>query len=325
MQLGLNTLFKFLLHRDGQSLALVTIVHTQGASYRKAGTMMLIDEEGNCSGLISGGCLEDDLKSHALDVVRENTGRTVNYDLSDTEDSALWGLGLGCGGAIELWLEPATPSNRYAGLNEVYRYWVQGNACTLKKTVRNANKTQYSLSAQLSTGDHCELLDRSGCTEIVIPISPANRLLICGAGPDARPLASLALSQQWHIGVADHREASLNRQHFPDGELIATRAGDFCVSKTGPWHAAIIMTHNVEHDLAWLRKLLPLDLPYLGLLGPAARRAGLLKRAGLPEDAKVFGPAGLDTGAVVPEEIALSIMAHIQAVTRGRLGGAISS
>ncbi len=99
-----------------------------------------------------------------------------------------------------------------------------------------------------------------------------------------------------------------------------------------PWTVAVVMTHNYGRDLSYLAALLPLSLPYLGLLGPRNRREKLLAdlaETGLaltPEQLEgFFSPAGLDLGAEGPDEIGFSIIGEIQAVMHGRMGGLLRS
>lgn len=126
-------------------------------------------------------------------------------------------------------------------------------------------------------------------------IPPAIRLLIFGDFPDSKPLRELAEALGWE--VSQLREAG----EIPD-ELDQRTA-------------AIVKSHNYGRDYAALRKLLPVGLPYLGLIGPRARRDQLLHvfmEEGLARESDLFAPAGLDLGAETPEEIALALIAEIQ-------------
>jgi xanthine/CO dehydrogenase XdhC/CoxF family maturation factor len=79
----------------------------------------------------------------------------------------------------------------------------------------------------------------------------------------------------------------------------------------------MVKSHNYGRDFAALQRLLPLNLPYVGLIGPRKRRnqlLGDLLESGVTINAGFFGPAGLDLGAETPEEIALEIIAEIQRV-----------
>ena len=105
MHLGTAALLGFFdLHRNDESLVLVTITGTEGSTYRKPGAMMLISRDGAYEGMISGGCLEGDLLHHANEVFLGGVPKSVTYDMHAGED-LVWGLGLGCDGIIHLQLQ----------------------------------------------------------------------------------------------------------------------------------------------------------------------------------------------------------------------------
>jgi len=102
------------LSARGQRLALATIVAVRGSTYRRPGARLLVPEEGELVGNISGGCLENDVADVAKIVMREGMARIVSFDLT-ADDDAVWGWGLGCNGAIELFVEPADKAAEVAG------------------------------------------------------------------------------------------------------------------------------------------------------------------------------------------------------------------
>ncbi|NNF16399.1 MAG: XdhC family protein [Gammaproteobacteria bacterium] len=340
MQLGLTSIFRFLDAAPSDTLVLATIIKTTGASYRKAGAMMLIDEQLRSSGLISGGCLEDDLKAHARSVFETGNAKTVLYDLSTGDDATLWGLGLGCGGEITILMERISPTNHYGGLAALRTHWQNGVSCGLVKIVAHADDEQVGHFAVCLPGQRVasefgmgrfEMSDRavtaatSVAQILATPVSPANRLLVCGGGPDAIPLVHFASQLFWSVTVADHRPAYLTAENFPGAEsLMCSEPASTPRSVFEHLHGAVIMTHNVTRDVEWLKILVELDLPYLGILGPVARRDALLELSGIDQKTRLYGPAGLDLGAVLPEEIALSIMSEIHAVINGRPGSSLA-
>ncbi len=339
MQLGLSALYAFLDACQTSTLTLATVIHTEGASYRKAGAMMLIDADMNTSGLVSGGCLEDDLKVHAQTVFDSGTPTTITYDLSHEEAASMWGLGLGCGGKIDVLLERIDDSNHMGGLSDIRAPFLAGSACVFHKTVASANPSaigRYRLDINDAampigemSGHHsgpAVLTEIDGTGTLSIPISPVKRLLVCGAGPDAIPLVSIASHLDWQVVVSDPRPAYLKAGHFPGAsQLLCEQPDDVDVAALGAIQAAVIMTHNVERDCAWLKKLHAQPVPYIGLLGPTARRDMLLERASLTLEPRLHGPAGLDIGATLPEEIALSIVAQMHASLEQRSGRALSA
>jgi xanthine dehydrogenase accessory factor len=164
---------------------------------------------------------------------------------------------------------------------------------------------------------------------LLVNIPPQPRVLVCGAGPDAVPVANQFAELGWDCILADHRPAFARVDRFPQGcTPLLTRPEKLQeATDLQQVDAAIIMAHHLENDAAYLRQLAPLlsssgqggNLRYLGVLGPASRRDKLREMAGNP-DAFVYGPVGLDIGAELPEAIALSMAAEIHAVLNQRDG-----
>ena len=167
-------------------------------------------------------------------------------------------------------------------------------------------------------------------------ISPPRALLVCGAGEDAVPLVRLAKELGWRVRVVDPRPAYATRERFPTAdEVIVCPSGAFARRiLLEPGEAAMLMTHNFNHDQAILQGLLGSEASYIGVLGPRRRTERLLAAVAAESDEpgtllgrkslrRVHWPAGLDIGAEAPEEIALSIVAEIQAVNARRRGGVL--
>lgn len=200
-----------------------------------------------------------------------------------------------------------------------------------------------------------------GKVEVFIEvIQPPVPLMIFGAGHDTLPLVRLAQELGWYVTVVDSRQADATRERFQSAdEVILSRPegiGDsetFAVATLGASallrlrkHGAkqqsadrisldnrimaVVMTHNYLHDLELLKTLLPFPVRYLGILGPKSRTEKLLQdlqEQGItPTQAQLqslYSPVGLDIGADTPEEIALSIVAEIQAVLANNSGGSL--
>jgi xanthine/CO dehydrogenase XdhC/CoxF family maturation factor len=159
-------------------------------------------------------------------------------------------------------------------------------------------------------------------------IEPPVRLVICGAGDDAQPLARMAHTLGWRVWVLDHRAGFATPGRFPEAERVeVVIAGTLPADLTlDPRTVAVIMTHHYPSDGAGLSALAPLPITYLGLLGARHRTARLLRDAELPPPGPgglphLFAPAGLDIGAEGPEGIALAMLAEMQSVIAGRRGG----
>jgi xanthine dehydrogenase accessory factor len=159
-------------------------------------------------------------------------------------------------------------------------------------------------------------------------IEPPVRLVICGAGDDAQPLARMAHTLGWRVWVLDHRAGFAMTERFPEAERVeVVVAGTLPADLTlDPRTVAVIMNHHYPSDGAWLSALAPLPITYLGLLGARHRTARLLRDAELPPPGPgglphLFAPAGLDIGAEGPEGIALAMLAEMHSVIAGRRGG----
>ena len=112
-----------LFHREraaGRAVALGVLIETAGSTYRKPGALMLIAANGDYAGLLSGGCLEGDLREHALSVIETGEPRIVSYDLFGPDD-LLWGLGIGCEGAMRILLLRAGPDRDWQPLVHLER------------------------------------------------------------------------------------------------------------------------------------------------------------------------------------------------------------
>lgn len=274
----------------GRTLALATVAGTEGSTYTKAGHRILIADTGEWEGLVSGGCLEGDLAEHARRVIATGRPELVTYDLrGDNEE--LFGLGIGCDGLLRILLQRLSPAEGYEPFAGISRVWLGDRP------------------------EHREDTLPDGAT-LRTTVYPIPRLLVLGAGPDAAPVVALAELLGWRVTVADHRPAWLERPGLAAAESrVAGPAADIAAAlPLGTFAAAIVMSHHLASDRAYLAALAPGAIPYIGLLGPPGRRDRLLRElgaAGARLTGRLHGPAGLDIGADSPESIALSILAEI--------------
>ncbi len=279
-------------------LVLATVVETNGSTYSKTGDQMLIDESGVGCGILSGGCLEGDLAVRAQVVLESGRSQVVTYDLA-SEDDEIWGLGIGCDGSMQVYLQALDPRNDYQPFAEI--------ADVLRGNIE-ANVTIGGIDDELS---------------IAIRIRPPLNLLVLGAGPDSVPITKFADELGWRCTIIDHRPAYVDSAIFPasavthcaEASLLATTV------ELDHFHCAIVMSHNLASDRSYLSQLAECSIPYIGLLGPTARRERLLSEIGDAADKlrdRLHAPAGLDLGGRGPEPIALSIIAQMQqAFARG--------
>ena len=165
----------------------------------------------------------------------------------------------------------------------------------------------------------------SRCEVFVIQVPAPTRVLLCGAGPDAVPMARALAELDWEVVVTDHRPAFARPDRFPSGCTVIQARPERLAERLdlGGLDAAVIMSHHLENDAAYLEQLARRDIPYIGVLGPRARRERLMELANC-RGRTVFGPVGLDIGAELPSAIALSTAAEIHAVLNGRTGNTLT-
>jgi xanthine/CO dehydrogenase XdhC/CoxF family maturation factor len=157
-------------------------------------------------------------------------------------------------------------------------------------------------------------------------LTPPIQLLVFGAGDDAVPVIELAKYFGWRVSVVDGRAHYARRERFPmaDEVLVRPAGRSGMQAAIDCWTAAILMTHSYSQDLEVLGELSAIPLAYLGILGPRKRTIQLLDEAGISASSigpALHGPMGLDIGADGPEQVALAIVAEIQATFNGRQGG----
>jgi xanthine/CO dehydrogenase XdhC/CoxF family maturation factor len=325
----------------GVRAAIATVVRISGSAYRRPGAKFLVAEDGSTAGGVSGGCLEADVRALALDVARDGAPRLLHYDTGSDEET-LWGLGLGCEGAVDVFVQPASGelvSGPAARILESIAAAAPFAVCTVVEG-DGAGRSLVLAGGKLSGATGSPELDRAaaeraarlletgdsqldqvdGRQVFTDVLRPPPALVIFGAGDDARPLAALAAQAGFEVTVVDHRRAFLTAERFPPpARLLLRRAEDGLDGLTfSRRHFAVVQTHALQHDRDWLRALLAQPLAYLGLLGPRARKDQILRQLGTPEPERLFAPVGLDLAADGPEQVAVSIVAEMLAVNAGR-------
>jgi xanthine dehydrogenase accessory factor len=343
----------------GNALAVGVLVHTAGSTYRKPGALMLIAASGEYSGLLSGGCLEGDLRQHALSVIETGEPRIVSYDMFGPDD-LLWGLGLGCEGAMQILLLRVGPDRDWQPLTHLARalaghektavgivtesLWpdlplgavalpdgasatsIPSTLSPLARTTLRGEPVQAALQEAARSGRVGWVEGRSpGWKLFALPLALPPKLLLLGAGPDAAPIVDFAARMNWKVTLVDHRPAYADASHFPSAERVVLarpeEAAD--VVDLSRFSAAVVMSHHLPSDLGYLRMLAETEIPYVGLLGPAPRREKLLADLGDGAQrlrARLHAPVGLALGGRTPESIALAIVAEIHAFVHGADG-----
>jgi xanthine dehydrogenase accessory factor len=343
----------------GNAVAVGVLVHTAGSTYRKPGALMLIAASGEYSGLLSGGCLEGDLRQHALSVIETGEPRIVSYDMSGPDD-LLWGLGLGCEGAMQILLLRVGPDHDWQPLTHLARALAAHERTAVGIVLESdwpdlpvgaialpEGASAISIPSHLSPPGRAALQGetvqaalaeaaRSGRVVwaqvhspswklFALPLALPPKLLLLGAGPDAAPIVDFAARVNWKVTLVDHRPAYADASHFPSAERVVLARPEELADAVDltRFSAAVVMSHHLPSDLCYLRMLAATAIPYVGLLGPAPRREKLLHDLGEQAQqlrARLHAPVGLALGGRTPESIALAIVAEIHAFVHGADG-----
>ena len=331
----------------GRAFTLAVVVHTSGSTYRKPGALMVIAADGSYAGLLSGGCLEADLCEYARAVIATGAARTVTYNVGGSDD-ALWGLGVGCEGAMQILLLRVGPEESWQPLAHLAQQLSRHEPTAIAVTVESrtaglpvgrallpeaaphagadpqlAPQVQ-ALLGRVAHSGRASWLESSLLRIFALPLALPPRVLLLGGGPDAAPIVELAARLAWKLTVYDHRPSYAQAAHFPAADRVVLARPDELAQRLelGSYEAAVVMSHHLPSDLEYLRALAASTIAYVGLLGPPHRRERLLEDLGAASQElrpRLRAPVGLDLGGRTPESIALSIVAEIHAYLHERV------
>jgi xanthine/CO dehydrogenase XdhC/CoxF family maturation factor len=266
---------------------------------------MLVDPDGRAIGSLSGGCLEEEVAAEAREVIRTGAPKLIRFDTRKR---------FGCNGEIQIFVERIEPDF----LAEIARRLERRERFALQTAFASESVGEAVSFPDKTLGTHLiDLFPRereanrfpnSLAPKIMLlqEVHPPIRLFIVGEGPDSTPIREMSQALGWLvIEVATIHELEIT----PDGHT-----------------AALVKSHNYGKDFAALRILLPLNLAYVGLIGPRRRRDQLLHElldVGVAINAGFFAPAGLDLHSETPAEIGLAIVSEIQRVFAGGTGASL--
>lgn len=337
--------------------ALATVVKVEGSSYRQPGARMLVSEDGELTGAISGGCLEGDALKKALLAIHQQQNKLITYDTRNEEDSD-FGVQLGCNGIVHIVFEYIDYKKNNAvdlliKVSEERRASVLTCLFSLARgqkqigtvlfysqnTVWPENHYFDSLTEDVkkvfeSRLSACKSVmhENVPCEALIEYLPPAVSLVIAGAGNDVRPLVEIASVMGWEITVAEGRISHATEKRFPLATTVkVVGAEDFLNEITvDEYTFVVLMTHNYRYDLTVLKNMLNRDNRYIGVLGPKSKLNRMLsdlaeENVEVSEEQmqRIYGPVGLDIGAETSEEIALSVAAEIKAVLEGKKGNSL--
>lgn len=343
-----------------QACVLATVVQLQGSSYRRPGARMLVLDDGSMIGAISGGCLEGDALKKAFLTFSEKKSRLVTYDTSDEEDASVGvQLGcegiihvlfeyIDVKNSINpLEILRKTQTKRQTSLvvtlfDPHHKKNEQIGTCFLREEngqISSSISDSCLLEAiQLQEKKHraakksafVQIKSSDFTSEAFIEfIEPVPALIVAGAGNDSLPLVKIAQTLGWELTLTDARKSAAQADRFAGGcQVIVSKAAtllnDICVDHRT---FVVLMTHNFQYDLQLLKAFLNTDVPYIGVLGPRKKLNKMiqeLENEGMKMSheilSRIYGPTGLDIGAETAAEIALSIIAEIQAVLKNKNG-----
>jgi xanthine dehydrogenase accessory factor len=344
-----------------KTAALATLVQTSGSTYRRPGARMFVCADGQSVGSISGGCLERDVIEQARSVMEDGQSILLTYDTTPEEDLVFGaGLGCkGAVHILVEPVRPGSSAARLIQfIGHLFQHRHSGAVATVFRVsglvgARPGDRLMLDPDGSVTgeTGDAAlqskmlaaarealpssrpravEFALAAGTAEVFVEVIHAPvPLVIFGAGYDAAPLARLAKELGFHVTVADLRPAYAQADRFPEADaVVVVRPEETARLALNAQTAVVVMSHNYLTDRAFLKELLPLPLRYLGLMGPKARAQKMLQElreegpgAGAALAGQIHNPVGLDIGAESPEQIALAILAEIQAVISGHAGG----
>jgi xanthine/CO dehydrogenase XdhC/CoxF family maturation factor len=338
--------------------ALATVVRVEGSSYRRTGARMLVTDDGVWVGGISGGCLEGDALKRARLAIAKSESSLITYDTTE-DDAYQIGVGLGCNGIIDVLFTPLQYQNKNNPV-EVLKTCVAANRQTnvlvtitsieghwanLKTGDVIQYKAAQSLAVFADTAIEQQLeehiaeriesgksmsvqIERTGGGKLTVFIEillPGIRLVLMGHQYDIYPLARLTKEIGWQVTmVSNPLKINAKLAETVDAIFNYDQLNDIRIDE---YTAIVLMSHDYKTDKANLPKVLQTEAFYIGMLGPRVRSEKIfneLAKEGWPiaDDNmdRIYAPAGLDIGALSPEEIALSIIAEIKTVFSKRGG-----
>jgi xanthine dehydrogenase accessory factor len=280
---------------SGEDVALATVVGTRRSAPRPVGSVLGVSANGELAGSVSAGCVENEVYAEAREVLAGGEARQRTYGITDEQ---AYGVGLPCGGEIDVYVARATPALLQNVVNEIAR----GRVVTVEPS-----------------GDGLTVASR-----------PAPRLIVVGAIDTAEALCRGAKSLGWTTVVVDPRERWATAERVPSADEIAVEWPDDALARLAPDEgtAVVVLAHEDRIDLPALQAALASPAFFVGAIGSRRtqnrRREALLELGVAPEAVeRIHGPVGLDLGAESPAETGLAILAEVLAVRAGRTGGSL--
>lgn len=335
---------------EREDVALATVVGVRGSTPKPAGARLGLTRSGRMTGSVSAGCVEADVYERAVGVLDAGGPVVATYEVTTAPELE---VGLACGGAIDVLIErfsgdPAWDTVREAVVAERpvafavalaparllgRRMAVTDGTHDTKRigSIETSLDERIARDALRALGGGEPTVveydcDGEAASVFIEPMNPRPRLVIVGATDTAVALTRLARVMGFHVTVLDARPAFASRERFVEADAVrcpqsAERMLDDVDLSARSF--VVTLTHEPRFDIPTLRAALASRVAYVGALGSKkthAKRLDLLRNAGVDEAllGRIHGPVGLDIGGRRAEDIALSIMAEIQAVRYGK-------
>jgi xanthine/CO dehydrogenase XdhC/CoxF family maturation factor len=303
----------------GLKSVLATVAALDGSSYRKPGVRMLIAEDGTMTGAVSGGCVEKEVLRQSQSVFSSNQAKVMTYDGR---------YRLGCEGILYILIEPFCVSENLQ--KQFLRNFKDRNKFLLRSYFRKEEVQASGMGSQVyfengESGSFSEVITVNEKLEVFEQeMQPLFQIIIIGSEHDAVQMCSAAALMGWEVKVVASPEDPREKENFPGaGELLNIAPEEAKMLTIDKETAVILMNHNYAKDLRFLLAIKDEDPVYIGLLGSVKRREQLFNEIielhpEIETDFldKIYGPAGLDIGAVTPQEIAISVISEILTVVR---------
>jgi len=340
----------------GQRGVLATIVRVEGSAYRRPGAKMLVPEDGDLVGHITADCLEDEVRNLASDVLAAGEPRVETYDLQRQADD-VWGLGVGCNGVIDVFLEPVGAVHQHAAqilgsghdVAVVTVVEAPDTGSVGPQTCYDGTTDEFAslkgfpsrlgdrlgrVVPAVSERGRSTTVDVGGWTVFVDCTASPDDLVILGSGHDIEPLTEFGKQAGFSVTVLGFRGANATPERFPAADAVRSTS-PARVREAATFDAdtyVVVATHNFVDDRIVVDEALHTEVPYVGLMGPRKRFAEM--REAFRDEGRTFSeaelsrlytPVGLDLGADTPDQVALSVVAEVLAVRNGRGAGHLSN
>ncbi|MWC28708.1 XdhC family protein [Paenibacillus sp. MMS18-CY102] len=309
-----HSLLKRRRQRDCLSV-LATLKSAEGHAYRKPGAAMLIGLDGQLDGHLSPGCIEADLARLAELVLVNGQSSLMVYDVREADDLS-WGEAVGCGGKLEVLLEPMDTALS-AALEAAERALDEGHSVKLTRRMNYAGVVS-EYRVQYGDSWHERFSRPLGGTPkadqaISFHYEANPRLIVFGAGDDAMPVVALASRAGFSVVVADRRGGLCSRSRFPSASQHVSGGVNEMAAALAirPVDRAVVMSHQMSQDRDVLAILAKSPVRFIGLLGSSRRIERLTDGLFSPHDLRLHAPVGIVPYAEGPERIAISIVAEL--------------